>query len=244
MFLQWLKFSMKSSTDIEYFKQNDRFYDPLRFTVEPNGFATLDELFNARSITFFSLLNSIKNASIFVFTLGLTERWVNVETGLEYASCPGVSCGEFDEKLHLHENLQFPRLLKSMEEVIELLRNLNPKLNIILTVSPVPLIATFQKKHVLIATMEAKSNLRSLAGYCSNNFDFIDYFPSFEMISSFPYRGAFFEPDLRTVSKVGVEYVMKIFFGGAQIDISETISTPINSNEVKCEEELIESFRT
>ena len=37
-------------------------------------------------------------------------------------------------------------------------------------------------------------------------------FQSYEIISSFPFRGAFYEPNLRNVSNEGVAFVMRTFF--------------------------------
>jgi hypothetical protein len=81
-----------------------------------------------------------------------------------------------------------------------------------LTVSPVPLTATNSGNHVLIATMESKSILRAVAGQMKRRFGFVDYFPSYEIINSPPFRGTFFESNQRTVNHVGVNHVMDSFF--------------------------------
>lgn len=90
MLLQWLKIVNNNFSSNEIWEDNGRFYDPLRPTVEPNGFATDSELFKARQITAKSFLSSIQNCTVFVFTLGLTERWINNTSQIEYAQCPGL----------------------------------------------------------------------------------------------------------------------------------------------------------
>ena len=64
---------------------------------------------------------------------------------MEYAQCPGVSVGHFDETEHSPQNMNFLELKLAMQKSLKLIRELNPNVNVLLTVSPVPLIATFQK---------------------------------------------------------------------------------------------------
>ncbi|WP_352289111.1 GSCFA domain-containing protein, partial [Psychrobacter sp. GW64-MNA-CIBAN-0177] len=90
-------------------------------------------------------------------------------------------------------------------------KELNPKLNIILTVSPVPLTATATDKHILVASYYSKAVLRAVAGYLSDYFEDISYFPSFEIISVNSSNDFRFENNRRTVSPKGVDYVMKHF---------------------------------
>jgi len=118
---------------------------------------------------------------------------------------------------------------------------LNPKVRVLLTVSPVPLVATFQNKHVLTATVEAKSALRAVASFLTKRHAWVDYFPSYEMISTFPYRGIFYEPDLRSVTQSGVDYVMDSFFKST--NIGENAPRARNAkSEVVCEQVLLDAF--
>ena len=94
----------------------------------------------------------------------------------------------------------------------EILRSLNPAARMLLTVSPVPLIATASPEHVLVATTYSKCVLRAAAGSLAERLPDCHYFPSFEIIASHPSRAMFFDPDLRTVSDRGVDFVMEHFF--------------------------------
>ena len=40
----------------------------------------------------------------------------------------------------------------------------------------------------------------------------LDYFPAYELIAAPPYKGMFYEANMRTVSKAGVTFVMDAFF--------------------------------
>ena len=68
---------------------------------------------------------------------------------------------------------------------------------------------------------------------------YVDYFPSYEIISSFPYKASFYEPDLRSVSPIGVKHVMKIFFESTNMS-NQTLSLQrkLDKDNV-CEEVLL-----
>ena len=70
MLLQWLE--MEKNDFDEVWSQGGRFFDPIRPTVEPKGFANQAELFASRLFTARKFRQSIHLADIFVFTLGLT----------------------------------------------------------------------------------------------------------------------------------------------------------------------------
>ncbi len=94
---------------------------------------------------------------------------------------------------------------------IDLLRSVNPAARIILTVSPVSLVATYEDRHVLVSTVYSKSVLRVAAEAATRGRENVAYFPSFEIITGAPARSQFYEDDLREVSAAGVAHVMSIF---------------------------------
>ena len=99
----------------------------------------------------------------------------------------------------------------SLDELCALMRSVNPRLRVLLTVSPVPLIATYEDRHVLVSTTLSKAVLRVAADAAQRRFDFVDYFPSFELIAASSAGGQYLEPDLREVRDVGVAHVMRCF---------------------------------
>jgi hypothetical protein len=125
------------------------FFDPFRSRVEPNGFVSKQELIDSRNWTLECFRRSIADSDYFVFTLGLTERWVNKKFGYEYPMCPGTSAGDFNTEVHSFTNLEFGEVIKALVSSMEKMREVNPNLRFLLTVSPVPLTATYEKRHVL-----------------------------------------------------------------------------------------------
>jgi hypothetical protein len=183
-------------------------------------------------------------SDVFIFTMGLTEAWVSVDDGTAYPVAPGVSGGIYEPARYSFRNLTYPEVLEDMEDFIQLVRGLNPVIKIILTVSPVPLMATATNENVVAASVYSKSVLRSVAGYLNTRYKFIDYFPSYEIIGSHIMRGQFFNPDGRTVSVVGVEHVMKQFFSEHVPPALESKpdTTSTDADDVLCDEELLAEF--
>jgi hypothetical protein len=264
---QWIEWACnEKQVPEEIWEKDCRFYDPFRPNIEPDGFESKEELIESRKIAIESFRRTLTDAHVFVFTLGLTESWFNSENGYEYPMCPGTIAGTFDEIKHrfLNQDLLFVR--KNLTEAIRKIRSLNPKIKFILTVSPVPLTASMSGNHVLVATTYSKSVLRAVAGMLQEQFNFIDYFPSYEIINTTPYRGTFFEVNQRNVNHKGVDHVMNIFFDSLknkfkneedepnkniekkhnlQIRRQERIQSDSLQNAVDdlvCEEELLNAF--
>ncbi|MCW8108067.1 GSCFA domain-containing protein [Alteromonas ponticola] len=249
---QWIKWCIDpTSISDETWVSGNRFIDPFRPRIEPDGFQSAHEARQSLLQTVNSFHQSIKDADVFVFTLGLTESWHNEETGVEYPMCPGTVAGDFDPEKHKFENLSFSRTYHALSDSINMMKEINPELRFILTVSPVPLTATYTGQHVVLATMAAKSTLRAVAHEFAVQNEYIDYFPSYEIINSPVFKGAFFEPNQRNVSSFGVNFVMNSFFECIQkrfgdVSFSSSPSSPPTSEEAEdavCEEELLDAFK-
>ena len=210
---QWTAWAAGEATPPnELWREGERWIDPFRPKIEPQGFASADELLKMRAHTIECFRASIAECRIFVFTLGLTESWVNARDGYEYPMCPGTAGGTFDPALHRFVNLDYDAIRSALLQSFKMMRKINPRIRFILTVSPVPLTATMSGQHVLPATMLSKSVLRAVAGSLAAAQETVDYFPSYEIINSPVFRGSFFEPNLRSVSHHGVAQVMNMFF--------------------------------
>ena len=200
----------------EAWEAEGRFYDPFRPAIEPGGFESREEMQDSRALTIEAFGEAIRKADVFVFTLGLTESWRSADQTCEYALCPGTVAGEFDPEAHVFVNESYPNIAKSLRQAIAVMHGLNPKLRVLLTVSPVPLTATATDAHVLVATTYSKSVLRAVAGDVAANRALIDYFPSYEIIVSPPYGGQFFADNKRSVMSARVDHVMAQFFAGQE----------------------------
>lgn len=204
-------FGRRQSKDIIWSSEG-RYYDALRPGIEPDGFSSPDEVLALR-ISHLSRVRALfTELNIFVFTLGLTEAWTSKTDGTVYPIAPGVIAGQFSSSQHSFMNFRYNEILSDMLSFIESLRSVNPTARLLLTVSPVPLMATASNNHVLVATTYSKSVLRSVAGDLSSDVDGVYYFPSYEVITGQPTRHMYYNPDLRTVCQAGVREVMRHFF--------------------------------
>ncbi len=232
-----------------YWLKDDGYVDPFRPTIEPEPFVSIDELNSHRNYHLQCVRKLFEEAQVFVFTLGLTETWVSKQDGSAFPVAPGVAGGLFDPQKYQLLNLSCADVIEDMVSFFKMIRRINNKMRFILTVSPVPLMATATDQQVIVATMHSKSVLRAAAGFLTERFRFVDYFPSYEIISAPVMRGQFYNPDMRTVSHYGVDHVMKQFFIEHQPpkilnDKKTQGSGQENEDEddTRCDEELLAVF--
>lgn len=244
---QWVERALcDTDFDDEIWREaNGRFRDPLRPTVEPDGFASEAELRTARTRTFSALRTAFAEADVLILTLGLTEAWRHRDTGLLYQMCPGVQGGEFDGELHRHVNFRFDEVMADLEAVIHRLQTFNPTLRTILTISPQPLTATAEDMNALVANAYTKSVLRAVAGEAAVRHERVDYFPSYELLASPSMRGMFYAPNMRTVEPAGVDFVMSHFFRaycGGETAWRGALQAGAERDEAECNEMILDFY--
>ncbi len=230
-------------------EKEGKFYDSFRPAVEPYGLNSSEEVIMHRKAHLKNVRIMFETMDLFVFTLGLTEAWVNKNDGTVYPIAPGTIAGSFDESKYEFKNFDFMETLdamKSFRQLVQDLRGKKSKFKMLLTVSPVPLTATASGNHVLVANSYSKSTLRSVAGVLSSHDHEIDYFPSYEIITNQASRGLFYEENLRSVRTEGVNTAMNAFFAEhAMLDESMSKSPATlekQVDDVQCEEALLEEF--
>jgi len=182
--------------------------DPFRPGIGP--FRSLAELEGDRAYHLDAVRRMVAEMSVFVFTLGLTEAWLDAD-GAVFPLAPGVAGGTFDPARHTFHNFTVDETVADLKAALALIRAQNPSARLVLTVSPVPLMATAEPRHVLASTQYSKSVLRVAAQTLADSDAGVDYFPSYEIITAPQTRGRYFGPDARAVTEEGVAHVMRIF---------------------------------
>ncbi|GAC1562568.1 MAG: GSCFA domain-containing protein [Beijerinckiaceae bacterium] len=185
--------------------------DPFRPNIQPDGFGSMLEYRTDRENHLHHVREAFENLDVLVFTLGLTECWQSREDGAVFPICPGVLGGSFDRKRHEFLNLDVDDVVADMSAFIAELRAVNPEARLILTVSPVPLIATAEPRHVLVSTVYSKSVLRVACDKLVKACKGVTYFPSYEIVTSGFGTTSYFAEDCRTVTEDGVAHVMDVF---------------------------------
>jgi hypothetical protein len=185
--------------------------DPFRPRIEPDGFSTVDALLQDRDEHLQAVQDMFRNLDVFVFTLGLTECWLSKLDGAAFPIAPGVAGGEFNTNDYIFHNFKVNEIVADLNEFLEKLRLVNPSSRVILTVSPVPLVATYEPRHVLVSTIYSKSVLRVAAEEIVSSHEGVYYFPSYEIIVGPHALGGYFGEDRRGVTEAGVDHVMSVF---------------------------------
>lgn len=241
---QWLEFCNRQrdwSEETNYKDEHDRYFDYL--IPHRKAVSTLKELEDNRDKIATEFLKNLQKSDVFIFTCGLTETWQTINEEV-LASAPGTSFGLFDPQKHKLINLSFEEVLDDLKEIERLIYFINPEIKFIYTVSPVPLTATAESEHILIANNFSKALLRAAVGTHVKLSKNANYFPSYELITHNTVGDWRFEKNLRSVSDAGVEFVMRHGFNEheKQKSLKSTKVTTESSQEIYCEEQKLETF--
>jgi hypothetical protein len=233
--------------------KDGRVLDPMRPQIEPDGFVSTVEMETSREIHLAAVRRVFLESDVLVFTLGLTEAFMSNRDGLVYPVAPGVSGGTFSPSEHRFVNFSVTEVVEDLSTFVSLVQNKNPNIRILITVSPVPLIATFEPRHVLVSNAISKATLRVAAAQVADENFYVEYFPSYEIVVGSADGYAYFAPDLRQVEQRGVDHVMRIFQKHLVSSESrpELVSSPRGPIEIPpaylsstrgivCDEEVIE----
>jgi GSCFA family protein len=158
-------------------------------------------------------LQGFAGAGAFVFTLGLAEVWEDRETGGVFWR--GVPEELFRADRHVFRLSTVDENEANLFKIIELVGFVQPAAPIVLTLSPVPLKATFRDISCVSADCVSKSTLRiAIDRVTSRGLANVYYWPSFEIArwigSALPYS-AFGAPDSRHVNLDIVAEILDAF---------------------------------
>jgi GSCFA family len=197
---------------LEYWQRpNGRYVDPYRPEAVPGGFATSEAVIADRDAHFAAVRRVFEQLEVFVFTFGLTEGWLVKEDGAALQLAPGVSGGEFDTEKYLFRNARPDEVAAEFIAFVDRLRSVNAKSKVIVSVSPVPMIATYESRHILVSNSYTKSALRCAADEIASARPNISYFPSYEMVTGSANGAQYYAADQRTITDTGVRAVIKLF---------------------------------
>lgn len=147
-------------------------------------------------------------ADVIVITLGLVECWVRPETGTAYRYLPHQDV--FDSIGPAFHRLTVTEMLDDLGAIRDAIRR-RTGAEIILTVSPVPLHATFTPLDIRVANTESKSRIRAaVSEFVAQNPD-VHYFHSYEIVTTAERQSDFMLEDGRHVSRRGVDYILAEF---------------------------------
>ncbi|MEM9560527.1 MAG: GSCFA domain-containing protein [Planctomycetota bacterium] len=163
-----------------------------------------------RTAHFNAVRNMVERSEVLLFTLGLSETWRRRDDHTTFYARPPAEL--LDERLHEHHLLSPEETEASLERAYERMRGANPGLQLVLTLSPIPLKATGLDRHVVLSDTVSKANLRvAIDRFCRNNPEVV-YFPSYEIVTRTPAWK--FDDDHRHITDQGVvQQIMRTFMG-------------------------------
>lgn len=179
------------------------YLDPYRESVFfTSTQAYLDDYENHRT----AIKQALTECEVFVLTLGLNEAW-QLSDGTFASRNPRQNTSH----LFKHRVLTVQENIDYLQRFYDIVKQHNPNIKLIVSVSPVPFMATGRGEthHVVTANTHSKAVLRVAAEDFCNSHDDVFYFPSYEMVTQCikePWQG-----DLRHVTPEAVKKVMNLF---------------------------------
>jgi hypothetical protein len=153
----------------------------------------------------------IREADVLILTLGYTETWFLTAGGIPINGTPPSQLLHRAPDRFMFANADYEEVYERLGFIANTLTaNLATPPKIILTVSPVPLTDTFTDLDAITANTRSKSVLVAAAQAFVQNHDWIDYFPSYEIVTHSP-RDRVWEPDGVHVLAGAVRWVVDHF---------------------------------
>jgi hypothetical protein len=169
--------------------------------------APLDEVIERRKVTN-EINRKLLNADVAVITWGLVEVWRDTLTGSYLNFFPGMLMQQYPGRFEL-EVMGFNKNMEVITEIYKLLTQKNQGIKIIMSVSPVPLIATFTGQDVVVANSYSKSCLRTVVGEFTAEHSDVFYFPSYEMVLN---NKSPWQEDLRHIQEAFAHRIVEYLF--------------------------------
>lgn len=153
----------------------------------------------------------IKECDLIVITLGLIEVWHDDVEHVYLNMAPTKDMQERNPDRYSFHVVDYKENLDNLEKISTLLHKFGrPNLKVIVTVSPVPLMATFTQNDVVVANTLSKSTLRTVAEKWASSHENIVYFPSYEIVMNSE-KNITWTDDGRHVQGVVVNRIMDLF---------------------------------
>ena len=155
-----------------------------------------------------SVQKAFTDAKVVIITVGQPEIWYDKRDGSVFPMVPPTEI--FDPEIHAFRMSTYQENLENLNRSYELLKQNNPEATILITVSPVPLRATFRPVNSVIADTGGKSMLRAVVDeFVNTHGDDVVYFPAYEVVRCLtpnPWKA-----DARHVTRETVASIMSLF---------------------------------
>ncbi len=184
-------------------------------TIDPHTNPTLKWVDRATTLERRSIIADVyarlRRTRIVVMTLGLVETWFDEWAGCYLNMTPIAIMREMHPDRYRFEVTSFDQNAAALERAVSTLNaHGHPDVQMIVTVSPVPLMATFSDRDVVLANAYSKSLLRTVAEEAAAAHENVHYFPSYEIVTQ-SHRDLAWGEDGRHVRDEVVADIMSLF---------------------------------
>lgn len=139
----------------------------------------------------------LKQTDFLFITFGTAWIYELVKSGSVVSNCHKLPSGEFSRRL-----LSVDEIVQSFELILNRLRIFNPKISVFLTISPVR-----HLKDGASGNQISKSTLVLAVSKLVNMFNFVDYFPAYEIVLDELRDYRFYGGDMTHLNSSAVDYI-------------------------------------
>ncbi len=189
-----------------FYTENDIFFHNERW----HCYEVHSDLSNSNKEEFLENLNAVLRTSLIqllqashiIITYGTSWVYRNIESNAVVANCHKVPQKEFSKEILSIETIE-----NSLKNTIDLIQKINPKANIVFTVSPVR-----HLKDGFVENQVSKANLITAIYQTINDKpQTINYFPSYEIMMDELRDYRFYAEDMIHPSQVAIDYIWERF---------------------------------
>ena len=162
--------------------------------------------------TYYDVMSKLKECDVLIVTLGLVEVWYDLVAKCFLIVAPPKSLvrqnpGRYELRVQSYHDI-----LSDLNEIYELVKkHMHSEAQMLVTVSPVPLQATFRGQDVLQANVYSKAVQRAATEEFLKHKDQANYFPSYEIVALASMEKAWIASDYRHVHADMVAHIMANF---------------------------------
>jgi hypothetical protein len=233
--------SLRQIIDYRKFSESDIFYYNQRWQsfFHHGRFANVDKktCLNDINTGIKQTHQHIQNLGYLMLTLGTANVFVHKKSNQIVANCHKVPSSEFERK-----RLTINEIMAAFEPIFNQLKAINPNLKIIFTVSPI--------RHIrdgLVENQRNKATLLLAVDELVKEYDFVSYFPAYELVLDDLRDYRFFKDDMIHPSKLAIDYVWdyfkKTYFSEKTSELNRQIDRLIQAKNHRPFEERSESHQ-
>ncbi|WP_109095181.1 GSCFA domain-containing protein [Azospirillum sp. TSH64] len=162
-------------------------------------------------------IEQLKKADCFIYTLGLGAAFFDAEFGGNAVIPNSTWVGSrILSESYTFRTTGVDENVQNIMEIIRLIRIINPDVKIVLTLSPIPLLVSFERASAVLADCVSKSILRvAVHEVMKKNLQNVYYWPSFEVVRwIYPHIGQVYGNDdgvSRHVSSEVISSIIDVF---------------------------------